>query len=148
MLTSAAGLGLYNQTRRHRPSASGDVFMAEQIMETKAVFEIQPLTKSNILVVDDRPDGLLALEAVLACDQYNLFKASSGQEALKYALFNDFAVILLDVQMPEMDGFECARLLRGNQPFSIHTDHICNGDQQRDPPYQPGVRERGGRLYF
>ncbi len=79
---------------------------------TKAGVEIQPLTKTNILVVDDRPDGLLALEAVLSCDHYNLFKASSGQEALRAALFNDFAVILLDVQMPEMDGFETAKQLR------------------------------------
>ena len=58
--------------------------------------------------------GLLALEAVLSCDRYNLFKASSGKEALRCALFNDFAVILLDVQMPEMDGFETAKLLREN----------------------------------
>ena len=64
--------------------------------------------------MDDRPEGLLAMEAVLSSDQYNLFKASSGQEALRYALFNDFAVILLDVQMPEMDGFETATLLRQN----------------------------------
>jgi len=74
----------------------------------------QTLTRTNILVVDDRPDGLLALEAVLSCDQYNLFKASSGQEALRCALFNDFAVILLDVQMPQMDGFETAKLLHEN----------------------------------
>jgi len=74
--------------------------------------EVHPQPPINILVVDDRPDGLLALEAVLACDQYQLFKASSGHEALRHAMFNDFAVILLDVQMPEMDGFETARLLR------------------------------------
>ncbi len=86
--------------------------MAEQITETKTWVETQPLTRANVLVVDDRPDGLLALEAVLSCDQYDLFKASSGQEALRAALFNDFAVILLDVQMPEMDGFETAKLLR------------------------------------
>jgi len=83
-------------------------------IKAKAESENKPFTRTNILVVDDRPDGLLALEAVLACDQHNLFKASSGQEALRYALFNDFAVILLDVQMPELDGFETARLLREN----------------------------------
>src|ERR1700691_3321831 len=86
--------------------------MAEQI--TDIMLDTEPLTRTNILVVDDRPDGLLALEAVLSCDQYNLFKASSGQEALRYSLFNDFAVILLDVQMPELDGFETAQLLREN----------------------------------
>jgi two-component system, sensor histidine kinase len=71
-------------------------------------------TKTNILVVDDRQDGLLALEAVLSCDSYNLVTASSGYEALQYALCYDFAVILLDVQMPELDGFETAKLLREN----------------------------------
>jgi PAS domain S-box-containing protein len=86
--------------------------MAEQITDTKARAEIELLTRTNILVVDDRPDGLLAMEAVLSSNQYNLFKASSGQEALRHALYNDFAVILLDVQMPEMDGFETAKLLR------------------------------------
>jgi PAS domain S-box-containing protein len=70
--------------------------------------------KTNILVVDDRPDGLLALEAVLSCDNYNLVTAASGYEALQNALCYDFAVILLDVQMPELDGFETARLLREN----------------------------------
>jgi len=84
-------------------------------MDTKTEAAIDPLTRTNILVVDDRPDGLLALEAVLSSDRYNLFKASSGHEALRYSLFNDFAVILLDVQMPELDGFETAKLLRGNQ---------------------------------
>jgi len=98
--------------------------MAEQITDTKAGIEIQPLTRTaNILVVDDRADGLLAMEAVLSCDQYNLFKASSGQEALRQALFNDFAVILLDVQMPEMDGFQTANLLRENYR-SKHTPII------------------------
>jgi len=81
-------------------------------MDAKAEVEFHTLTRANILVVDDRQDGLLALEAVLSSDRYDLFKASSGQEALRYAMFKDFAVILLDVQMPEMDGFETAQLLR------------------------------------
>jgi len=84
-------------------------------MDIMAGEETQPLIKTNILVVDDRPDGLLVLEAVLSCDQYDLYKASSGEEALRAAVFNDFAVILLDVQMPLMDGFQTARLLRENQ---------------------------------
>lgn len=78
------------------------------------MLEAQLSTKTNILVVDDRPEGLLAMEAVLSCDDFNLIKASSGREALNQCLYHDFAVILLDVQMPELDGFETARLIRKN----------------------------------
>ncbi len=84
------------------------------MMNPALIVEAPSSTKVNILVVDDRPDGLLALEAMLSCENYNLIKASSGREALQYAALYDFAVILLDVQMPELDGFETAKLLREN----------------------------------
>ncbi|MES2963983.1 MAG: response regulator [Bdellovibrionota bacterium] len=66
----------------------------------------------DILLVDDRPDGLVALEAVLAAPHLNLVKANSGFEALEELEDHDFAVILLDVQMPGIDGFETARRIK------------------------------------
>jgi signal transduction histidine kinase len=69
----------------------------------------------HILLVDDRPENLLALEAVLESQQYELIKATSGEEALRCLLRYDFAVIVLDVQMPGMDGIETARLIKSRE---------------------------------
>jgi CheY-like chemotaxis protein len=68
--------------------------------------------KANILLVDDTPANLVALEAILEDLRENLVKAQSGEEALKCILAQEFAVILLDVKMPGMDGFETAALIR------------------------------------
>lgn len=66
----------------------------------------------NILMVDDRPENLIAIEAVLAGEPYRLVRAYSGMEALRALLEEEFAVIIMDVQMPGMDGFETASIIR------------------------------------
>jgi len=71
--------------------------------------------RAKILVVDDEPKSLYALQELLFSLEQNLMVAQSGEEALKLALKHDFAVILLDVRMPGMDGFETAKLIRGRE---------------------------------
>ena len=68
--------------------------------------------KANILLVDDRQENLLALQAILEPLEENLIFAHSGEEALRQLLQHDVAVILLDVQMPGLDGFETAALIK------------------------------------
>src|SRR5438045_2775568 len=77
----------------------------------------------DILLVDDRPENLTALEAVLEGLGPRLVQARSGAQALKRLLAEDFALILLDVQMPDMDGFETAALIR-KRGRSRHTPII------------------------
>jgi PAS domain S-box-containing protein len=77
----------------------------------------------SILLVDDRPDKLMALEAILGDLGQNLVRAYSGREALRALLHQDFAVILLDVNMPVMDGFETAEMIRA-RPRSQQTPII------------------------
>ncbi len=96
----------------------------------------------NILVVDDMPEKILAIEATLAELGQNIVKATSGREALRSLLKDDFAVILLDVNMPEMDGFETAALIRERRR-SEHTPIIFvtafNDDVQMAKGYSLGA---------
>lgn len=89
--------------------------------------------KPKILMVDDKPENLLALERLLRNLPVELYRAESGNEALQLTLHHDFALALLDIQMPEMDGYELAELLRqedktAKMPFifisAIYTEHI------------------------
>jgi signal transduction histidine kinase len=86
-------------------------------------FAAEPPERVKILLVDDQPENLLAAEAVLESLGQQIVKAESGREALRYLLDYDFAVIVLDIMMPEMDGFETAALIRQRER-SRHTPII------------------------
>jgi response regulator RpfG family c-di-GMP phosphodiesterase len=88
----------------------------------------------NILMVDDRPDGLLTMEAVLQSPEHHLVKASSGKEALHCLQKEDFAVVLLDVQMPVMDGFQTAAKIK-EMPRAANTPIVFITAIHKDPFY-------------
>ncbi|NDJ18910.1 response regulator [Myxacorys almedinensis A] len=96
----------------------------------------------KILLVDDQPENLLALEALLGGLDAKLVRATSGEEALRSLLYQEFAVILMDVQMPNMDGFEAAELIR-HRPKSRQTPIIfltaLNSDQKMFQGYACGA---------
>jgi len=111
--------------------------------------------KANVLLVDDQPANLLALEAVLQPLDQNLVRANSGDEALKLLLKDDYAVILLDVHMPGLDGFETAALIKQRErtrhvpivfvtAISKDTEHVFRGYSEGAvdyllKPYDPAV---------
>ncbi len=93
--------------------------------------------KVNVLLVDDQPDKLLAYEVILGELGENLVKASSAREALQFLLKNDVAVILIDVCMPELDGFQLAAMIRDHPRFRetaiifISAIHLSETDRLR-----------------
>ena len=99
--------------------------------------------KVNILMVDDQPAKLLSYEVILGELGENLIKVSSGKEALEYLLKNDIAVVLMDVSMPEIDGFELAEMIRQHPRFQktaiifISAVHLTDLDRLKG--YQRGA---------
>ncbi len=89
--------------------------------------------RANILIVDDRPDKLLVYRTVLEDLRQNLYTAASGDDALRQVLEHDFALILLDVNMPGLDGLETAALIRGRKK-SAHTPIILVTADYGDEP--------------
>src|ERR1700681_283342 len=99
--------------------------------------------KVNILLVDDQPAKLLAYEVILKELGEHLVVATSGREALEFLLKNDIAVILVDVCMPELDGFELAKLLRAHPRYErtamIFISAIQISDADRIRGYETGA---------
>jgi signal transduction histidine kinase len=99
--------------------------------------------KVNILMVDDQPAKLLSYEVILKELNENLIKAHSGREALDHLLKTDIAVVLMDVSMPELDGFELADMIRQHPRFQrtaiifISAVHLTDVDQLK--AYQRGA---------
>ena len=109
----------------------------------------------EILMVDDRPENLLALEAILEPLGQRLVRANSGEEALRKLMQHDFAVVLLDVQMPGMNGFETAQLIKSRErtryipivfltAISKEEDYVFRGYQMGavdyiSKPFQPDI---------
>jgi two-component sensor histidine kinase/DNA-binding response OmpR family regulator len=93
--------------------------------------------KVNVLLVDDQPDKLLAYEVILGQLGENLVKTSSAREALQFLLKNDVAVVLIDVCMPELDGFQLAAMIRDHPRFAktaiifISAIHLTEVDRLR-----------------
>src|ERR1043165_5464725 len=95
----------------------------------------------NILLVDDKTENLLALESILEGPGYRLIRALSGQDALLALLADEYAAIVLDVQMPGMSGIELAQLIRARKK----TQHIpilfltAHGDDHAIDGYEAGA---------
>src|ERR1700747_798416 len=103
--------------------------------------------KINILLVDDQPAKLLAYEVILKELGENLAVATSGREALEYLLKNEVAVILVDVCMPELDGFELAAMIREHPRFQKTAMIFISAIQVSDIDRLRGY-ERGAVDYF
>jgi PAS domain S-box-containing protein len=107
------------------------------------VKQINMTEKVNILMVDDQPGKLLSYEAILGELGENLVKASSGREALDYLLKMEVAVVLMDVSMPEIDGFELAEIIRQHPRYQktaiifISAVHLTDLDRLKG--YQRGA---------
>src|SRR5437763_2384420 len=101
----------------------------------------------NILMVDDQPGKLLSYEAILGSLGENLIKANSGREALEHLLKTDVAVVLMDVSMPDMDGFQLAEMIREHPRFRKTAIIFISGVHLTDTDRLKGY-ERGAVDYI
>lgn len=111
--------------------------------------------RAKVLIVDDRPENLLALEAILGSLPVELVRAGSGEEALRVLLRSEVALILLDAQMPGMDGYETAVRIKRRQrtkdvpiifltavdkdPSSSYRGYVAGGADYISKPFDPWI---------
>lgn len=101
----------------------------------------------NILLVDDYPANLVALSAVLSDKKYKLFEATSGPQALQFIESERIALVLLDIQMPGMDGYEVAKQIRANPRSAEIPIIFITAVYREDPAVRKGY-EAGGQDYM
>src|SRR6187431_2367665 len=108
------GVRLSRQAGQHRAALVGAAHVAPSVGQRRMMPDHE---KVNILLVDDQPSKLLSYEVILHDLSENLIKASSGREALEHLLKSDIAVVLVDVCMPDLDGFQLAEMIRGHPRY-------------------------------
>src|SRR3984957_7781340 len=109
-MPASGRLGLPRQAGQHRTAII-------RAADVAAPLGRRMTEKVNVLLVDDQPDKLLAYEVILGELGENLVKTASAREALQFLLKNDVAVVLIDVCMPELDGFQLAAMIREHPRF-------------------------------
>src|SRR5947209_9459371 len=120
-MSGSRSLRIPGKTRQYGTITFSSTHVATSLMTNKLGERVMtttiPPSPGNILMVDDQPSKLLSYEVMLGELGENLVKASSGREALELLLKMDFAVVLMDVSMPELDGFELAEMIRQHPRF-------------------------------
>src|SRR6185437_12075666 len=134
-------LGLSRQARQYRAAPHGAAHVAAPLSA-----RMEQNDKVNILLVDDQPAKLLSYEVVLRDLDENLIQASSATEALEILLKNDVAVVLVDVCMPDLDGFELAAMIRDHPRFQRTAIIFISAIHLTDTDYLRGY-EMGGVDY-
>src|ERR1043166_10044327 len=137
-MPGSGSLGLSRQAGEYRAVAFGPAHVAAPLM--KVMENKEPV---NVLLVDDQPGKLLSYEVMLAELGENLVAVTSAQEALAYLLKSEVAVILVDVCMPELDGFGLAKMIREHPRFQktamifVSAVHMSESDYLRG--YEAGA---------
>ena len=108
---------------------------------------MSPSEKVNILLVDDQPAKLMSYEVILSELGENLIKANSATEALHHLLRHEFAVVLIDVVMPDLDGFELAAMIREHPRCQRVAIIFVSAIQLSEPDFLRGYEAEIGRAH-
>src|SRR5258706_57565 len=113
-MPGSRGIRLSGEAREHRAAVVGVAYLVAPLIRKMSMTKPE---KVNILLVDDQPAKLLSYEAILHDLGENLLQATSGREALEHLLKSEIAVVLVDVCMPDLDGFQLAAMIREHPRF-------------------------------